>query len=110
MTTARIAATLIALPLLFAAYIVIGTAFAVNGLAQWRAAGAPAAVAEQRTEQTRIEWAGRVEVAKVEADADKKTSWAYVGFWLLRATTWLTTIAAVIVAGLVAYIKLIKRH
>jgi hypothetical protein len=48
--------------------------------------------AEQRglTARTRIEWDARVAIAKIQADATKKTSVAFVLFWVTRLLTWVT--------------------
>lgn len=43
----------------------------------------------EATNRTRIEWDARVEIAEVQADATRKTSWAFVGFYLLRALLWI---------------------
>lgn len=55
-------------------------------------------IARQATEQTRIEWDARVEIAQIQADVAKKTSVAFSLFWLMRLTTW--TLAGLLV-GLV---------
>lgn len=109
MTTARIAVTLICLPLLFVAYTAIACLGITTGAAQWREAGAQIVIAQEETKQAEIEWSARTEIAAIEADVAKKTSVAFVAFWLLRAITWFATIAAIIIAALVAYIKLFAR-
>jgi hypothetical protein len=43
----------------------------------------------QTTERTDIEWEARTEIARIEADADKKTSPAFSLFWLTRFLLWL---------------------
>jgi hypothetical protein len=45
---------------------------------------------EQRglTTRTRIEWDGRVAIAEIQADAAKKTSFAFILFWVTRLLTW----------------------
>jgi hypothetical protein len=42
----------------------------------------------QLTTRTGIEWDGRVEIARIQADVDKKTSFAFVLFWVTRLLTW----------------------
>jgi hypothetical protein len=42
----------------------------------------------QMTTRTGIEWNGRVAIAKIQADATKKTSFAFILFWLTRLLTW----------------------
>lgn len=109
MSTARIAVTLICLPIIFVACITIACFGITTGAAQWRQATAIIVTAQEETKQTAIEWRARTEIAAIEADATKKTSFAFVGFWLLRAVTWITTIAAIIIAALIVYIKLAIR-
>jgi len=61
--------------------------------------------AVQTTEQTRIEWGAKVEIAKIEADASKKTSFNYVVFWLIRFFTWVLGLLTVGFAGLLGWQK-----
>jgi hypothetical protein len=90
---------------------VVGTAFVAllfvmsgaaisRSVADWRHAGAIVQVAEQETEQTRIEWAARTEIARIEADADKKTSFAFVVFYLVRYGVWVAFGLMVLAVGL----------
>lgn len=71
-----------------------------RSLADWRHAGAMVEVAEQETEQTRIEWAARTEIARIEADATKKTSFAFVLFYLVRYGVWVASGLMVLAVGL----------
>jgi hypothetical protein len=79
------------------AVVVVGTLVFMGGagvsrsIADWRHAGAIVQVAEQETEQTRIEWAARTEIARIEADATKKTSWAFAAFYLVRYGVWVAS-------------------
>lgn len=49
----------------------------------------------QATERTRIEWDARTEIAGIEADAVKKTSWAFLGLtiWQTATLIWACAIA-----------------
>lgn len=62
------------------------------------------AVAKEQTTQTAIEWDGRVDIAKIqtngevqiariEADRDKKTSWQFSIFYLIRGLAWIVGVA-----------------
>lgn len=60
-----------------------------------------------QTTRTRIEWDARVdikeldvEIAKVNADATKKTSFAFVAFWIVRLAGWLMIVGAAVLFGL----------
>lgn len=75
----------------FGTLIFMGDAAISRSLADWRHAGAMVEVAEQETEQTRIEWTARTEIARIEADADKKTSFAFVLFYLVRYGVWVAS-------------------
>jgi hypothetical protein len=46
----------------------------------------------QLTTRTGIEWDGRVEIARIQADVDKKTSFAFVLFWVTRLLAWSSAI------------------
>lgn len=78
-------------------FVVISTMLLLGGviisrsIADWRHAGALVQVAEQETEQTRIEWGARTEIARIQADADKKTSWAFVAFYIVRYGLWVAS-------------------
>jgi hypothetical protein len=78
----------------------MGGAAVSRSIADWRHAGAIVQVAEQETEQTQIEWAARTEIARIEADADKKTSWAFVAFYLVRYGAWVASGLMVLAVGL----------
>ena len=71
-----------------------------RSFADWRHAGAMVQVAEQETEQTRIEWTARTEIARIEADATKKTSFAFVLFYLVRYGVWVASGLMVLAVGL----------
>lgn len=91
--------------LILATGIVIVLAFAgmtsiARSLADWRVSANGATVALQETAQTRIEWDARTEIARIDADATKKTSFAFVGFYLARAITWAAGLVWVAVAVL----------
>jgi hypothetical protein len=73
------------------AFLLMGGAAVSRSIADWRHAGAIVQVAEQETEQARIEWAARTEIARIEADADKKTSFAFVAFYLVRYGVWVAS-------------------
>lgn len=119
MTAKQGCATLIIAGFMIAAVILFLVAVILNSLSQWRQSANAVAVEQQHTEQVtvtqeqtteraRVEWGARTDIAEIEADATKKTSWAFAGFWLLRAATWIATIAAILVGGLVAHTKLTK--
>jgi phosphosulfolactate phosphohydrolase-like enzyme len=80
------------------AFLLMGGAAVSRSIADWRHAGAIVQVAEQETEQTQIEWAARTEIARIEADATKKTSFAFVAFYLVRYGVWVAS-ALWVVAG-----------
>ena len=61
--------------------------------------------AVETTEQTRIEWGAKVEIAEIQADANKKTSFNYVVFWLIRFFTWVMAVLLVALAGLMGWQK-----
>lgn len=77
--------------LLLACLSFLGAAAVIDSLADWRHAGAIVQVAEQETEQTRIEWNARTEIATIQADATKKTSFAFVAFYLVRYGVWVAS-------------------
>jgi len=58
--------------------------------------------AQQETEQVRIEWDAKVEIAKVEADADKKTSFNYVIFYVIRLASWVLGLLVLALVGITA--------
>ena len=58
--------------------------------------------AQQVTEQARIEWGAKVEIAKVEADADKKTSFNYVIFYVIRLASWVLGLLVLALVGITA--------
>lgn len=74
-----------------AVLLLTGGAVISRSVADWRHAGAMVQVAEQETEQTRIEWTARTEIARIEADATKKTSFAFVAFYLVRYGVWVAS-------------------
>lgn len=41
-----------------------------------------------------------IQIARIEADATKKTSWAYVAFYLVRYGVWVVLVLWVVVAAL----------
>ena len=42
----------------------------------------------EQTKQVRIVADAAVQITKIDADASKKTSWAFAAFWLVRFVTW----------------------
>lgn len=58
--------------------------------------------ARQETEQARIEWGAKVEIAEIEADADKKTSFNYVIFYVIRLAAWVLGLLVLSLAGITA--------
>ncbi len=83
-----------------AVLLLTGGAVISRSVADWRHAGAMVQVAEQETEQTRIEWTARTEIARIEADATKKTSFAFVAFYLVRYGVWVASGLMVLAVGL----------
>ena len=83
-----------------AVLLLTGGAVISRSVADWRHAGAMVQVAEQETEQTRIEWTARTEIARIEADATKKTSFAFVLFYLVRYGVWVASGLMVLAVGL----------
>ena len=55
------------------------------------------------TERTRIEWDGRVKIASIQADATKKTSFAFVLLWVARALFAVAGIVIITAVGLWAW-------
>lgn len=90
--------------ILASALLLMGGAVISRSIADWRHAGAIVQVAEQETERTRILADAAVEIAEIQADATKKTSFAFVAFWSVRALTWVLTFAA----GLVWLLVVVK--
>lgn len=81
----------------------------IRSFADWRVAANGAAVAIQQTEQvriqedgatdrTRIEWAGRVEIAQAQAGAVKESSWPYLLLWTVQFAAYALSAVAVVVA------------
>lgn len=62
-------------------------------------------VERNHTERTRIEWDGRVEIARINADVAKKTDFTFLLFWLARFGVWAGSIAVLSVFALWAYEK-----
>lgn len=52
----------------------------------------------QLTTRTGIEWDGRIEIARIQADTTKKTSFAFVLFWVVRLLSWTSALCLVIAA------------
>lgn len=59
-------------------------------------------IARQETEQTRIEWDGRVRIAEIQADATKKTSFNFVLFWVVRFAAWVLGLLVLGLLGITA--------
>lgn len=58
--------------------------------------------AQQETEQTRIEWDAKVEIEEIRADADKKTSFNYVIFYVIRLAAWVLGLLVLALVGITA--------
>lgn len=52
----------------------------------------------QLTTRTGIEWDGRIEIARIQADVDKKTSFAFILFWVVRLLSWSSALCLVVAA------------
>jgi hypothetical protein len=65
-----------------------GTHSVISQLAEWDRHSEAVSIAEQQTEQTRIQWGAQVQMAEIAADTTKKTDNTFVAFWLLRAFVW----------------------
>jgi hypothetical protein len=65
-----------------------GTKSIISQLAAWDRNSEAVAIAEQQTEQTRIQWGAQVQMAEIAADTTKKTDNTFVAFWVLRAFAW----------------------
>lgn len=64
--------------------------------------------AQQETEQTRIEWDAKVEIEEIRADADKKTSFNFVLFWLVRLAAWAIGLLVLVLVGITASQKYLE--
>lgn len=94
--------SMIAIIILVGLLFMAGAASISRSFADWRmsANGATAAIQgteqvriheTQETERVRIVTDGSVEIARIQADATKKTSLAFSAFWLVRAFLWAVT-------------------
>lgn len=52
----------------------------------------------QMTQRTGIEWDGRIEIARIQADVTKKTSFAFILFWLVRLLSWSSSLCLIVAA------------
>lgn len=92
-------ASIIILLALAALLITAGVTRISENLADWKQADSYVKTVEvqetQATERTRIIVDGNIEIAKIQADVDKKTDFTYLLFWVVRAAAWGLGIVAV---------------
>ena len=90
-TTATISITFGCLSTLLA--LCLGAMVVATSCEAIATAGATKVVAYEQTKQTQINADANVEIARINADATKKTSAAFSLFYLLRYLAWLSAIA-----------------
>lgn len=111
MTTIKGCLALILLSVLVGLFVVAGAASITRSFADWRMSANGATVVIQQTEQVRIQETeatkrtaiitdGNVEIARIHADVNKKTSFVFIGFFLVRALLWIGALLIVIVGAL----------